>query len=231
LVEIFEAKEVSFVAITQQFNTTTSMGRLTLNVLLSFAQFERELASERVRDKLAASRQKGKWTGGSVPLGYDITLEWSQLWQVTRTLSSPMASKTNVALSDFNSVSFLNRHGVRTLRRRLREQTETPTPEQIAIHNRKTLGDDFSEEAWERRKARGRARNEAEKLASERDHPGQRFPEHGCNLTPREATDLARWPRQRAKANKLKRAEVRLARWRRRQPKEMKRAQAHDRAY
>ena len=71
LVEIFEAKNVSFVAITQQFNTTTSMGRLTLNVLLSFAQFERELASERVRDKLAASRQKGKWTGGSIPLGYD----------------------------------------------------------------------------------------------------------------------------------------------------------------
>ena len=72
LVEIFDAKSVSFVAITQQFNTTTSMGRLTLNVLLSFAQFERELASERVRDKVAASRKKGKWTGGSVPLGYDI---------------------------------------------------------------------------------------------------------------------------------------------------------------
>jgi site-specific DNA recombinase len=71
LVEIFDAKNVSFVAITQQFNTTTSMGRLTLNILLSFAQFERELASERVRDKLAASRKKGKWTGGSVPLGYD----------------------------------------------------------------------------------------------------------------------------------------------------------------
>ena len=71
LVEVFDAKSVSFVAITQQFNTTTSMGRLTLNVLLSFAQFERELASERVRDKLAASRKKGKWTGGSVPLGYD----------------------------------------------------------------------------------------------------------------------------------------------------------------
>lgn len=71
LVEAFEAKNVSFVAITQQFNTTTSMGRLTLNVLLSFAQFERELASERVRDKVAASRKKGKWTGGSVPLGYD----------------------------------------------------------------------------------------------------------------------------------------------------------------
>jgi DNA invertase Pin-like site-specific DNA recombinase len=71
LVEIFDTKSVSFVAVTQQFNTTTSMGRLTLNVLLSFAQFERELASERVRDKVAASRKKGKWTGGSVPLGYD----------------------------------------------------------------------------------------------------------------------------------------------------------------
>jgi DNA invertase Pin-like site-specific DNA recombinase len=71
LVEAFDAKEISFVAVTQQFNTTTSMGRLTLNVLLSFAQFERELASERVRDKIAASRKKGKWTGGSVPLGYD----------------------------------------------------------------------------------------------------------------------------------------------------------------
>ena len=71
LVEIFDAKAISFVAITQQFNTTTSMGRLTLNILLSFAQFERELSSERVRDKIAASRKKGKWTGGSVPLGYD----------------------------------------------------------------------------------------------------------------------------------------------------------------
>jgi site-specific DNA recombinase len=71
LVETFDAKSISFVAVTQQFNTTTSMGRLTLNVLLSFAQFERELASERVRDKVAASRKKGKWTGGSVPLGYD----------------------------------------------------------------------------------------------------------------------------------------------------------------
>src|SRR3954468_841401 len=71
LVEAFDAKSISFVAVTQQFNTTTSMGRLTLNVLLSFAQFERELASERVRDKVAASRKKGKWTGGTVPLGYE----------------------------------------------------------------------------------------------------------------------------------------------------------------
>jgi site-specific DNA recombinase len=71
LVETFDAHSVSFVAVTQQFNTTTSMGRLTLNILLSFAQFERELAAERVRDKVAASRRKGKWTGGTVPLGYD----------------------------------------------------------------------------------------------------------------------------------------------------------------
>lgn len=70
LVEIFDARSVSFVAVTQQFNTTTSMGRLTLNVLLSFAQFERELASERVRDKIAASRKKGKWMGGYSPFGY-----------------------------------------------------------------------------------------------------------------------------------------------------------------
>jgi DNA invertase Pin-like site-specific DNA recombinase len=72
LVETFDARSISFVAVTQQFNTTTSMGRLTLNVLLSFAQFERELASERVKDKIAASRKKGKWTGGTVPLGYEI---------------------------------------------------------------------------------------------------------------------------------------------------------------
>ena len=70
LVEAFDARSISFVAVTQQFNTTSSMGRLTLNVLLSFAQFERELSSERVRDKIAASRRKGKWTGGTIPFGY-----------------------------------------------------------------------------------------------------------------------------------------------------------------
>jgi DNA invertase Pin-like site-specific DNA recombinase len=72
MVEMFDAKGVSFVSITQQFNTTTSMGRLTLNVLLSFAQFEREVTGERIRDKIAASKKKGMWMGGVVPLGYDI---------------------------------------------------------------------------------------------------------------------------------------------------------------
>lgn len=71
MVEVFDAKGVSFVAVTQQFNTTSSMGRLTLNVLLSFAQFEREVTGERIRDKLAASKRKGMWMGGFVPLGYE----------------------------------------------------------------------------------------------------------------------------------------------------------------
>jgi DNA invertase Pin-like site-specific DNA recombinase len=72
LIDIFERYDVTFVAVTQQFNTTTSMGRLTLNVLLSFAQFEREVIGERIRDKFAASRAKGMWMGGSPPLGYDV---------------------------------------------------------------------------------------------------------------------------------------------------------------
>ena len=71
LVELFDKHNVSFVSVTQQFNTNTSMGRLTLNVLLSFAQFEREVTSERIRDKISASKRKGLWVGGMVPLGYD----------------------------------------------------------------------------------------------------------------------------------------------------------------
>jgi DNA invertase Pin-like site-specific DNA recombinase len=72
IVEAFDARGVSFVSVTQQFNTTTSMGRLTLNVLLSFAQFEREVAGERIRDKIAASKKKGMWMGGLPSLGYHV---------------------------------------------------------------------------------------------------------------------------------------------------------------
>src|SRR5258705_8361479 len=72
LVELFDQHNVSFVSVTQQFNTTPSMGRLTLNVLLSFAQFEREVTSERIRDKIAASKRKGLWVGGTLPLGYEM---------------------------------------------------------------------------------------------------------------------------------------------------------------
>src|ERR1700677_3095803 len=72
MVETFDAHGVSFVSVTQSFNTTTSMGRLTLNVLLSFAQFEREVTGERIRDKISASKKKGMWMGGVVPLGYRV---------------------------------------------------------------------------------------------------------------------------------------------------------------
>jgi site-specific DNA recombinase len=72
IVDVFDRTDVPFVSITQAFNTTTSMGRLTLNVLLSFAQFEREVTAERIRDKIAASKKKGMWMGGQPPLGYDV---------------------------------------------------------------------------------------------------------------------------------------------------------------
>ena len=72
MVDVFDGAGVSFVSVTQAFNTTSSMGRLTLNVLLSFAQFEREVTAERIRDKVAASKRKGMWMGGAVPFGYDV---------------------------------------------------------------------------------------------------------------------------------------------------------------
>jgi site-specific DNA recombinase len=79
IMEIFEKYHVSFISITQQFNSATSMGRLVLNMLLSFAQFERELIAERTRDKIAAARRKGKWVGGMPLLGYDIDSKGSKL--------------------------------------------------------------------------------------------------------------------------------------------------------
>ena len=82
IVERFDAKEVSFVSVTQAFNTTSSMGRLTLNVLLSFAQFEREVTGERIRDKIAASKARGLWMGGLAPLGYDLPTNGTRVLQV-----------------------------------------------------------------------------------------------------------------------------------------------------
>ena len=86
MVEIFDGHQVSFVAVTQQFNTTTSMGRLTLNVLLSFAQFEREVTGERIRDKIAASKRKGMGMGGLVPLGYEVSGSLNQSSAMKRSL-------------------------------------------------------------------------------------------------------------------------------------------------
>ena len=93
LVELFDAHQVSFVSVTQAFNTTTSMGRLTLNVLLSFAQFEREVTGERIRDKIAASKRKGIWMGGVVPLGYRVENRRSMLSR-----SMPPSSKISIGV-------------------------------------------------------------------------------------------------------------------------------------
>src|ERR1700676_3455953 len=117
LVEAFDARSISFVAVTQQFNTTTSMGRLTLNVLLSFAQFERELSSERVRDKIAASRRKGKWTGGTVPLGYEAK---DKKLVVNKTEAETVRTifRRYVELKSFGKlVADLDRRGIVTKRR------------------------------------------------------------------------------------------------------------------
>jgi site-specific DNA recombinase len=84
IVERFDAKDISFVSVTQAFNTTSSMGRLTLNVLLSFAQFEREVTGERIRDKIAASKAKGLWMGGLAPLGYDPPANGTRVLQVNQ---------------------------------------------------------------------------------------------------------------------------------------------------
>src|SRR5437870_13398746 len=79
MMETFDKHGIAFVSVTQQFNTATSMGRLILNVLLSFAQFERDIISERTRDKIAAARRKGKWSGGTPMLGYDVDAQTTKL--------------------------------------------------------------------------------------------------------------------------------------------------------
>jgi site-specific DNA recombinase len=90
IVERFDAKGVSFVSVTQAFNTTSSMGRLTLNVLLSFAQFEGQVTGERIRDKIAASKAKGMWMGGRPPLGYDRPASGSRTLEVNETEAKPV---------------------------------------------------------------------------------------------------------------------------------------------
>jgi site-specific DNA recombinase len=120
LVELFDAHNVSFVSVTQQFNTTTSMGRLTLNVLLSFAQFEREVTSERIRDKIAASKRKGLWVGGMVPLGYDskdrkITVNEAEAEKVRTIFRSYLnLGSLNLAMADLRRRDIVTK--VRTLK-------------------------------------------------------------------------------------------------------------------
>ena len=111
LVELFDQHQVTFVSVTQAFNTTNSMGRLTLNILLSFAQFEREITGERIRDKFAASKKQGLWMGGPVPLGYDVKdrkLVINQEEAETLTLIFELYLKQGSIL---NLVKYLNNKG------------------------------------------------------------------------------------------------------------------------
>lgn len=119
LVELFDAHGVSFVSVTQSFNTTTSMGRLTLNVLLSFAQFEREVTSERIRDKIAASKKKGIWVGGTVPLGYRVA-DRKLLIDEAEGATVRMIFERYLALGSLLAlVRELNGKGIRTRKRQL----------------------------------------------------------------------------------------------------------------
>ncbi|WP_325545171.1 recombinase family protein [Sphingopyxis sp.] len=123
IVERLDAKEASFVSVTQAFNTTTSMGRLTLNVLLSFAQFEREVTSERIRDKIAASKKKGLWMGGPVPLGYvvkdrKLVVEPAEAEQVRHIMRRYVGSGSSTIL-----LAVLAADGVRT---KIQRQTSGP---------------------------------------------------------------------------------------------------------
>ncbi|MCZ8163816.1 MAG: recombinase family protein [Beijerinckiaceae bacterium] len=124
MVEIFEQHEVSFVSVTQAFSTTTSMGRLTLNVLLSFAQFEREVTGERIRDKIAASKRKGLWMGGTLPLGYDLPDLASRILKVNEEEAILVRSIFTRYL-ELGSVHALERdlaaRGIRTKETRLRD--------------------------------------------------------------------------------------------------------------
>src|SRR5579864_4768915 len=119
LIELFDAHSVSFVSVTQSFNTTTSMGRLTLNVLLSFAQFEREVTSERIRDKIAASKKKGIWVGGTVPLGYRV-VDHKLLIDESEAAIVRMIFERYLALGSLLALaSELNERNIRTRRRQL----------------------------------------------------------------------------------------------------------------
>jgi site-specific DNA recombinase len=126
LMDRFDQRSVSFVSVTQQFNTTTSLGRLTLNILLSFAQFEREIISERTRDKMAAARRKGKWVGGTPVLGYDVDPQGGRLvinekeahrvrdiFEVYRTHLSLAVAVAEISRRGWTTKSWKSKRGIR----------------------------------------------------------------------------------------------------------------------
>ena len=123
MVELFDRHRVSFVSVTQAFNTTSSMGRLTLNVLLSFAQFEREVTGERIRDKIAASKAKGMWMGGTVPLGYEVPTDASRALVLNEAEATSVRTifKTYLELGSVPALQrWLDARGIRSKRRTTR---------------------------------------------------------------------------------------------------------------
>jgi DNA invertase Pin-like site-specific DNA recombinase len=134
IVEVFEAKEVSFVSITQQFNTTTSMGRLTLNILLSFAQFERELAGERIRDKIAASKKKGMWMGGLPHLKLKVK---ARLQRVSREMKLVVHNAQDRKIADPGLLRIVAR--AHDFQERLMQTPDLTVPA-IASQERLTIG-------------------------------------------------------------------------------------------
>ena len=121
LVDLFDKHNVSFVSVTQQFNTTSSMGRLTLNILLSFAQFEREVTSERIRDKFLLSKKKGMWMGGNPPLGYDIIERKLTVNPVEAGLVNLIFKTFVKTRSIIQTCEIVNKKGYRTKAIRLRD--------------------------------------------------------------------------------------------------------------
>ena len=128
IVEIFDRHGVSFVSVTQAFNTTSSMGRLTLNVLLSFAQFEREVTGERIRDKIAASKARGMWMGGALPLGYDLPAAGTHKLQVNQAEAATviLIFRTYLSMGSVHALCrWLNDEGIRPKRHITRGGRET----------------------------------------------------------------------------------------------------------
>ncbi|MFT5114095.1 MAG: site-specific DNA recombinase [Parasphingorhabdus sp.] len=149
IVEIFDKHNVSFVSVTQQFNTTSSMGRLTLNILLSFAQFEREITGERIRDKIALSKQKGMWMGGYVPLGYDAV----KRKLLVNTVEADLVHRIFTRFVKLGSTTMLAKElhdaGCRNkVRRNRRGAPFTKTSIYKILHNRIYLGEIRHKDTW-----------------------------------------------------------------------------------
>jgi site-specific DNA recombinase len=203
LVELFDAHAVSFVSVTQQFNTTSSMGRLTLNVLLSFAQFEREVTGERIRDKIAASKRKGIWVGGNVPLGYEsrdkkLVIQEEEA-ELVRTIFRRYLELGSIGalLSDLRDRKIVSRARTRSVGRTVGGIPFTRGPLAYLLHNRCYIGEVVHRggehqalldrdlfEAVQRRLGAQRASRATGRASSEAMLLGRIFDDRGNRMTP-----------------------------------------------